>query len=488
MTALTTSLTSALSRPRRRALLAAAAVALAAAGVVLAAPGSEARKVEATCEPTRATVAHKAGGAVVKRTPLRIACASETGYYTGETTIAVTKQGTVWFSAADWEWALVRSADRGKTWERVTPGGPQAMPGCYVATSPATCMDTQGAKNGTVADGYVYADPATGKVFWSKTFGFAVCSSLSMTPDDGKTWQANTNFACPGADYEKIAAGPAPAGTDQPVGYPSVVYGCTNGPTPFFVVGPGRACYKSLDGGASFETAGYPVPSPLAPGCLHFQEAMAVAPDGTVVQPLSCGNDANVAKVRIALSKDQGTTWSYVAVPVGPEGNGASLIGGAALSIDKAGTIYVIYRGTDQKPYLAVTKDQGASWTGPFMVGKPGVTTGGPLPQVVAGKPGHVAIGYYGHTGDATRLHGYLTESFDATAANPTWHSAQLNDPKQPLYFPTEGGTLPRNDYLGVAMGPDETPWVGLVKLVSATPDGEGYIQSTGFVGRLAFR
>ena len=63
-----------------------------------------------------------------------------------------------------------------------------------------------------------------------------------------------------------------------------------------------------------------------------------------------------------------------------------------------------------------------------------------------------------------------------------------LNAPNDPLYFPVESGTLPRNDYLGVTIAPDGTPWTGLVKLLSPTPDDEGFIQSTGFAGRFVFR
>ena len=66
------------------------------------------------------------------------------------------------------------------------------------------------------------------------------------------------------------------------------------------------------------------------------------------------------------------------------------------------------------------------------------------------------------------------------------FYSAAVNDPAQPLYFPISSGTLPRNDYLGVAIGPDGTPWGGFIKLRSTKPDAEGFIQSTGFVGRLA--
>lgn len=442
------------------------------------------------CSPARASVAHHAGGRVVPQRPARVPCASETGYYTGETGIAVTRNGDVWFSAADWEWALVRSKDDGHSWERITPGGPQAMPGCYVATSPATCQDTEGAKNGTVADAYLYVDPKTSKLFWSKTYGFAVCSSLSMTPDNGRTWQANTSFACPGADYEKIAAGPAPAGGAQPVGYPDVVYGCTNGPVPFFVVGPARVCYKSLDGGASFTATGAPVtPSPLAPGCLQFQEAQVVGPDGTLYVPLSCVDNPTGVRVRVAVSHDEGATWGYSAVPTGEAGNAAGAIGGgASMAVDAAGTLYVVWRGTDDKAYLAVSRNGGGTWTAPLMVTKPGVRLGSsPLPQVAAREPGHIAIGYYGYTSNATRLSGFLTESFDARSADPLFHSAALNDPAHPLYFPVDAGsTLPRNDYLGVTIGPDGTPWVGLVKLLSSKPDAEGYIPSTGYAGRLA--
>jgi hypothetical protein len=466
---------------------------VALATVALATPGSArpagAAMADPTCSAKLATVAHHAGGHVVaQRTPARVACASETGFYTGETGIAVSGNGTVWFSAANWESALARSDDNGHTWKAQTPAGPQAMPGCEAVTSPWTCDDSESSKNNTVADAYLYVDPKTSKLFWSKTFGLAVCSSLSMTPDDGRSWQANTRFGCPGGDYEKIAAGPAPAGGAQPVGYPNVVYGCTNGPIPFFVVGPARVCYKSLDGGKSFSSTGAPVtPSPLAPGCLQFQEAQTVGPDGTLYVPLNCVDNPTGVRVRVAVSTDEGTTWSYPAVPTGEAGNAAGAIGGGvSMAVDKAGVVYVVWRGNDNRAYLAVSKDKGTTWKGPMMVTMPGVTTAlGPMPQVAAREPGHIAIGYYGVTKDASRVSGYLTESFDAASSSPLFHSTAVNDSKHPLYFPTDGGSLPRNDYLGVTIGPDGTPWIGLVKLKNGKSDSQGFIQSTGYVGRL---
>ena len=460
--------------------------ALALAALAALVVPSHAARPSGPCSPGTPAVSYVPGGPPVRTAHPRVACASDTGYYTGETGIAVTKNGHVWFSAADWEWAMVRSTDNGRTWQRAAAEGPQAMPGCFVATSPATCQDTEGAKNGTVADAYLWVDPATGKLFWSKTYGLAVCSSLSMTADDGRTWRATPEFACPGADYEKIAGGPPPAGGEKPVGYPSVLYGCTNGPAPVFVVGPTRACYRSLDGGTTWRFVGAPLPSPLAPGCLHFQETQVVGPDGTLYLPISCGNSNASALVRVGMSHDEGLTWSYVAVPTGEVGNGAGLIGGVSLAVDRARNLYVVWRGADQKPYLSVSRDQGRTWHGPMAVAPRGVTSGGPTPQVVAQASGHIAIGYYGWTKDAQHLNGYLTESFDATAKRPVLQTALLNDPRRPLYFPVQSGaTLPRNDYLGVTFSPDGTPWVGLVRLLSSKPDSEGYIPSTGFAAHL---
>ena len=121
------------------------------------------------------------------------------------------------------------------------------------------------------------------------------------------------------------------------------------------------------------------------------------------------------------------------------------------------------------------------------MVGMPGVVEATPRAQIAALEPGHIAIAYYGHLqkAPADRLNGYLAESFNAASGRPLFYSAQLNDPRAPLYFPVKSGTLPRNDYLGVTIAPDGTPWTGLVKLLSATPDAQGFIQSTGYVGRL---
>jgi hypothetical protein len=443
--------------------------------------------LEPGCAPSRPATVHRAGGKIVRMPPSRIPCATETGFFTGETGIGVTKAGTVWFSAADWEWALARSRNKGRTWDSFEVRGPQAYPGCGIGASAFTPCDTsEQGKYNTVGDAFLWVDPYTSKIFWSKTYGYAACSSMNMSADDGRTWTAVTRFACPGGDYGKIAGGPPPPGGAQPTGYPNVLYTCVNGPAPTFVVGPSRVCYKSLDGGFTWNLAGTPItPSPQAPGCLHFQEPPAVGLDGTIYQPLGCAPDSN--RVMVAISTDEATTWNYSTVPTGTAGSNAGAIGGVSLAVDRAGSVYVLWPGADDRLYLAVSTDKGQSWRGPLMVSAPGVTTGSPRGQVAAHEGGHVAVAYYGYpTGkNESILNGYLTESFNASGRQPLFQSAVLNDPRRPLYFPTNGGTLPRNDYLGVTIAPDGTPWTALVKLKSSEPDAQGFIQSTGFAGRL---
>src|SRR4051794_21299550 len=299
--------------------LSAAAFAVAVVAVA-GAPAARAAGATAGCASDRPAVAHYAGGKLAAHGPRRMPCATETGFYTGETTIGVAKSGMVWFSAADWEWALARTRDRGAHWQRYNVPGPQAYPGCGGGITGLTppCDDSESSKYNTVGDAFVLVDRDTGRVFWSKTYGYAICSSMNYS-DDGETWHPVTNFGCPGGDYGKMAAGPPPKGGAQPTGYPNVVYECVNMPAPTFVVGPARGCYKSLDGGKTWNVAGLPaVPSPQAPGCLHFQEPPSVGRDGTVYQPLGCGSNG----VMVAISHDEAQTWSYATVPIGATGNG----------------------------------------------------------------------------------------------------------------------------------------------------------------------
>src|SRR5207249_2158420 len=125
--------------------------------------------------------------------------------------------------------------------------------------------DAQKTSFWNTVDPDLISDRRTGRLFWSHATGpvrneselpngsgfyLAAASGFQVytSTDDGRTFSTAEYSTAPTGDWEKVFAGPPPAGAAQPSGYPDVVYLCAN--SPFEVTGPGRLCYKSLDGGA----------------------------------------------------------------------------------------------------------------------------------------------------------------------------------------------------------------------------------------------
>ena len=50
-------------------------------------------------------------------------------------------------------------------------------------------------------------------------------------------------------------------------------------------------------------------------------------------------------------------------------------LGGVSLDVDRSGTLYVVWPGTNGQVYLDISRDQGHTWKGPFAVSPPGVIT-----------------------------------------------------------------------------------------------------------------
>ena len=194
-----------------------------------------------------------------------LACGVETGYATSESSLAVSGNGTLVYSPAQTENSMVRSPDDGTSWSLTRPAVEQ----------PTAFWNT--------VDPFVIADRRTGRLFWSHAtgpvrnegglpqgsgfylagaYGFQVFNS----GDNGRSWQTADYSSAPTGDWEKLAVGPPPpasTGAAHPSGYPDVVYLCANSPVE--VTGPGRLCYKSLDGGATFTPTGYMSPTASKP-------------------------------------------------------------------------------------------------------------------------------------------------------------------------------------------------------------------------------
>lgn len=178
-------------------------------------------------------------------------------------------------------------------------------------------------------DPFLYVDKATGRVFKSDLAG--TCQLLSFSDDRGTTW-SSLPAACNLSDHQSITAGPPIS--SPTVGYPNVVYNCSqtvgyNGYS--FASG----CDRSLDGGRTFVPTGtfaFADPSPYGAGegsgdsgipahCIGDVGAIHAGADGTLFVPRGwCGQPW------LAISRDEGVTWTRT--QVGKNGMNTTLSGG----------------------------------------------------------------------------------------------------------------------------------------------------------------
>ena len=440
----------------------------------------------AGCNPSWPVVAHRAGGMVVKLpagAALPVACGDQTGYATSESTLAIAGDGALIYSPAETENSMARSSDGAASWQLTYPAVEQP-------TSFWNTIDPD-----VVADrrtGWVFWSHATGPVrnegslpdgsgFWlAAAYGFQAYTSR----DNGLTWSTADYSTAPTGDWEKVFVGPAPpasTGAAQPVGYPDVVYLCAN--SPLEVSGPGRLCYKSLDGGATFTIAGYASPTASNPPdvCppLNFNTGV-VDSAGTTYQPVDCERSAYVL-----LSRDEGSSYTWIPVPAAPTGtplSGTNL----KLAVDDADNLYAIWTAGGLV-YMAGSRDHARTWSKPMMIAAPGVGNVD-RPAVAAGAPGHVAVTYYASKDPSAALEtAYVTETFDGSDSAPLFYSGAINDPAHPIFHDYGLSDSPRADFIGGSFdSPGTTFWAGVVKQLGP-PNSNGYIQTTGYAGTLRF-
>jgi hypothetical protein len=459
-----------------------------AALVLLALPAGASGAPVGGCHPSWPVVAYRAGAGASRPqgVPLPVACGTATGYATSETTLAVTNTGAILFSPADSENSLARSEDQGATWNLVAPRRLQRT-SLWNTVDPAVVVDRRTGRafwvHTTYTEDLRWPLPDQSAAAWlvptavANAHGFQVYSSA----DEGRTWTTADYQHENTADWEKLFAGPPPppsTGAAQPTRYPNVVYVCANAPVE--VIGPGRACYKSLDGGATFGLAGYVFPSAAAPaGCPPLAaNTGAVGADGTVYIPQSCSGGTY-----LAISHDEGAGYTWRPVPGAPAASGLGAV--VQLAIDAAGDLYVLWTAGDAVQ-LVSSRDGGRSWSPPLTVSAPGlhhIT----LPALAAGARGAVGIVYYASTSSsATTLSGYISQTTDALAAQPLFHAGAINDPAHPIFENHGEATTPRADFVGATYDAAGRFWGGIVRQLGP-PDASSTIPTTGYVGHLAF-
>ena len=380
-----------------------------------------------------------------------------------EPTIGITRDGTVF---ADVMTKIVSSRDQGRTWKDVTP-----------ANRPVTL------------DPYLYVDPVTSRVFKSDLLG--TCQQFSYSDDAGSTW-TTVPAGCNLSDHQTIAAGPPVV--SETIGYPNVLYNCSQS-LGYNGYSTASVCDKSLDGGATWIPTGTPAfndPSPYGVGPGSGDGGFPVHCNGDIGH-VFVGNDGTLFVPRgwcgqpwVAISRDEGLTWTRSQVAT--NGMNTTLSGGfglvapgsgqsdheAAVVADAKGNLFFLWMALDRLPYLAVSRDRGATWSAPMMVGAPGVNEAWG-PALGIDPAGRVSVAYMGTsnspgapwTGSYAQATwtGYVSILPSPTDPKPVIFSAAASLPNRPLVRGACGPNRcdPVLDFIDVQSGPDGSAWGSFV-------------------------
>lgn len=365
-----------------------------------------------------------------------------------EPNIGITSDGSIFVSSGS---AVMRSQDEALTWTQVQE---------HVLLN---------------SDPMLWVDTETDRVFNAPMFPTLVCSTIYWSDDLGDSWDQANSAACgAGAfDHQKLATG-KPGPDPNPLAgatYPTVAYLCYNAVTT-------TNCAASYDGGLTWPVnrgtqvnllprQGAESQVPLT-GCGSGQNGHpTAAPDGTVVFART-GPGCPIPF--LTVSRDSGLTWTLVDGPDSPDPTSLD----PEVAFSNNGTLYLLYQDAQFNEMLARSNDMGRSWSGPWNVMPPGVTTAS-FSALAAGSDGRVAMAFLGapeakgnpsSVPDNTTWSLYIVTSEDADTDAPTFFSYKVTPDSDPVQrgpiWQGGGGEPSRNllDFIDGAIAPDGTFYV----------------------------
>jgi hypothetical protein len=343
--------------------------------------------------------------------------------------------------------------------------------------------------------------------------------------DDMKRWHHVVVSGLTLPENPRFTSGRAPKGGAKPHGYPTVTYFCANTNVGF--VSPviaGRICFRSLDGGATWQPAAtlFTGAAPQHAECNGQGEVYSAidgyypqaAPDGSLYVMVACGG-----KTYLARSRDEAASFPIVhaqkgpvTLPVATPGPG-SVGGSPELRVLNDGTFLLSYQ-KGNRLLLQLSHTHGISWTKAIDITAPGVSS---IKQwsVAASGAGDVAFAYIAHRAGQSGWDAYLTAIHGVqkgfrTPAGPLLVSARLNPADRPLLYGSDvqgsgyfegpaGQPLPYpppfnqqmfgNDFIGAAVAPDGTAWGSYTQDCGPSYDSAGCRrqndQTRGYAGYL---
>ena len=286
----------------------------------------------------------------------------------------------------------------------------------------------------------------TNRTFVSQLLGKA--SLMSFTDDDGATWTVSQGSGInSGVDHQTVGGGPYARNIDG-----TLKGGAVQVPGPNGQIYPNAVYYASQDvglaeiarsdnGGFTFGVA---IPMWTLAQCNGLHGHIKVAPDGTVYVPnKSCGG-----KQGVAVSEDNGLSWTIRTVEGSTSGDTDPSVG-----IGADGTVYFGYADGDGHARVAVSRNRGATWEHVQDVGAAHGVQNTVFPAVIAGDGNRAAYFFLGSTTPGANgrqtdrsfpgaWYGYIATTYDGGV---TWVTANAtpNDPIQRGVVCTSGTTCP---------------------------------------------
>jgi hypothetical protein len=318
---------------------------------------------------------------------------------------------------------------------------------------------------------------------------------LLSSGDEGRSWRHAELIGHTLAENARFATNRPTASGPKPTGYPNVAYFCANVGSIF--VPAARACYRSLDAGATWAQTSILVKrgAPQHKQCGTQGEDFGpldggypqAGPKGALYVLIYCGG-----RTYLARSTDEAATFPILREIKQAAYTSAGLGVVVELRVDRNGTLYLV-KQVGNGLVLWTSRNEGRSWSRGLDLTAPEAAAVDTW-FVAVRNPGQVAVAYYGKRREQSTYDGFITSTRDALSANPTFVSARVNHTERPLKYGERimGSPFALVDYIGVDIGPDGTPWAAFSKDCGPSPTAAACQandnQTRGWIGHLVTR